>query len=293
MDRKIKGFENKALIDPHALLQLPHKLKQNLRKVYDLIEDDHERQYVKSLIDPFHPSSYGVRVPSVLPRETVTFNTFQSSELPSNTDVFIVANMELGSEIQMVQIEAPAELYTNDPVADAVSVFAGDEDYNIHYVDTGMNATQFKAATTIFKDEQPKDLYTKHRVVSTGIRFFKTSVSESESGQLDMHYARDGSSLDETSNIKSVFTRHTIDTTKLYLAGTYGSVRGQAGFVSQCNYRPHDYESFEYRDTAHDRKHALYSDEITPLWLVDITNKKLYPIQYMDDIPAAAQVGIV
>jgi len=41
-----------------------------------MIEDDNEKHYVKSLIDPFHPSVYGVRVPSILPRETVTFNTF-------------------------------------------------------------------------------------------------------------------------------------------------------------------------------------------------------------------------
>jgi len=182
----------------------------------------------------------------------------------------------------MVQIEATADIYNTNPVGDVFQVVDGGEDYRVHYINTGMNANQFEAATTLFTDDQPRDLYTKHRVVSTGVRIFKTSVSESESGQLDMHYARDGSSLDETSNLKSVFTRHTTDTTKMYLAGTYGSVRGQAGFVAQCNFRPHDYQCFEYRDTSHDKQNALFSDEITPLWICDINSKRLYPIEQLD-----------
>jgi len=119
-------------------------------------------------------------------------------------------------------------------------------------------------------------VYTKFRVVSTGIRFFKTSVSDSESGQLDLHYSRDGSSLDENASVRQLFTRHSSDTQKIYLAGSYGSIRGHAGFVSQFNLRPHDALSYHYRDAEHDKTKALYSDEITPVWFLNTTTNKLF-----------------
>jgi len=100
--RKIQGYEGKALIDPRKMIDLPQRLRQNLKKVVESIKDDHEKQYVKSLIDPFHESTYGVRVPSILPRDTATFNTFLSAELPSNTDVLLIANLEQGARIQML-----------------------------------------------------------------------------------------------------------------------------------------------------------------------------------------------
>jgi len=73
----------------------------NLTKVLAHFESDAERTYIKSLLDPFHPQSYGVRVPSVLPRETATFNTINDLDLndPSNNAHFIVANFEIQSAI--------------------------------------------------------------------------------------------------------------------------------------------------------------------------------------------------
>jgi len=127
-----------------------------------------------------------------------------------------------------------------------------------------------------FVDLTPSEVYTKQRVVSTGIRFFKTSVSDSESGQLDMHYSRDGTSIDETSNFRSLFGRHSSDTQKMYLAGSYGSLRGHAGFVAQCNFRPHDNLSYDFRDASHDKNRALYSDEISPVWLLNLNTKVLF-----------------
>lgn len=97
LNKKIKGFEGKALIDPRKMIDLPQLLKRNLHKVVNMIKDDHEKQYVKCLIDPFHPSTYGARVPSILPRDTATFNSFMTAELPSNSDVLLIANLELGS----------------------------------------------------------------------------------------------------------------------------------------------------------------------------------------------------
>jgi len=79
----------------------------------------------------------------------------------------------------------------------------------------------------------------------------------------------------------------------MYLAGRMGSLRGQTGFVTQCSFRPHDEESFAYRDSSHDKRQALFSDEIAPLWLIDTTTKYLYPIEQYGEIPNANGIGIV
>lgn len=93
---------------------------------------------------------------------------------------------------------------------------------------------------------------------------------------MDLHYSRDGSSLDETASLRSLFSRNTSDTQKIYLAGSYGSLRGHAGFVSQCNLRPHDDISFRYRDAEHDKNKALFSDEITPVWFLNTSTNSLF-----------------
>jgi len=63
------------------------------------------------------------------------------------------------------------------------------------------------------------------------MRFFKTSVSESESGILDLNYSRDGAAVDEKASLGSLFGVPTESSTRLYLAGGFGSLRNQAGFV--------------------------------------------------------------
>jgi len=55
-------------------------------------------------------------------------------------------------------------------------------------------------------------------------------------------------------------------------------LRGHAGFVTQCSYKPHDMSSFEFRDAKHDKRQALFSDEITPLWLLNTTTNKLFTV---------------
>lgn len=129
--------------------------------------------------------------------------------------------------------------------------------------------------------------------MASGIRVFKTSVSDNESGHLDMHYNRDGASIDEVSSIKSLFSRPTSDTRRLYLAGRMGSLRGQTGFVTQCSYRPHDQSSFDFRDAKHDSRTAMFSDEITPLWVMSLTTSKMVPIEQVASLPAGDTVAIV
>jgi len=39
------------------------------------LSTDDEKRYVKALLDPFHPDVLGVRVPTRVPRNTITYNT--------------------------------------------------------------------------------------------------------------------------------------------------------------------------------------------------------------------------
>jgi len=122
------------------MIDLPQKLRRNFKKIISLVQDDHEKQYVKSLADAFHESVNGVRVPSILPRDTATFNTFMTTELPPNEDVFIVANLELGSSIQMLRMDLPTAFYSTNPVASSSEVQGGEENYTVHSIDTGYTA---------------------------------------------------------------------------------------------------------------------------------------------------------
>jgi nicotinate-nucleotide pyrophosphorylase len=106
------------------------------------------------------------------------------------------------------------------------TVSGGSEDYTVHVLATDLSMADFKNAVTVLRDASPHDFYHKHRVVSTGIRFFKTSLSDTESGQLDMHYSRDGASIDDSTNLRTLFGRPTSDTRRLYLAGHHEALRG-------------------------------------------------------------------
>lgn len=43
MNKKIKGYESKAIVDPRNLLDLPARLRLNLRKISEAVKDDHEK----------------------------------------------------------------------------------------------------------------------------------------------------------------------------------------------------------------------------------------------------------
>lgn len=75
-----------------------------------------------------------------MPRDTATFNSFMTAELPSNSDVLLIANLELGSRIQMVQLELPTAFYTTTPIATSSEVSGGEENYTVHSIDTGYTA---------------------------------------------------------------------------------------------------------------------------------------------------------
>jgi len=83
LERKIQGYESKAIVDPRSMITFPKDLRNNLLMMMEAFKSTHEAHYIKSLVDPFHPDSQGARVPALLPRDTATFSTFNSYGLPS------------------------------------------------------------------------------------------------------------------------------------------------------------------------------------------------------------------
>lgn len=61
---------------------------------------------------------------------------------------------------------------------------------------------------------------------------FKTSKSDTESGQLDLAYYRDGLTIDANSTLLTGIARPLQDRLRLYLAGQGPCVREKSGFVA-------------------------------------------------------------
>jgi len=51
--------------------------------------------------------------------------------------------------------------------------------------------------------------------------------------------------------------------------------------------------SFDFRDAKHDKRQALFSDEITPLWMYNITTGKIFPIEDISNQGPGDQCGII
>jgi hypothetical protein len=58
------------------MIHFPATLRKNMKAMFDQLTDGEETKYIKSLVDPFHPECAGARVPTLLPRDTATFNTY-------------------------------------------------------------------------------------------------------------------------------------------------------------------------------------------------------------------------
>lgn len=234
LDRTIRGFEDKAIIDPLQLSDFPGRLRRNLEKVFKHLSTDDEKTYIRSLLDPFHPMSHGGRVPSILPRETATFNLFQDLDLPESavgSQLLVIVNYELQTPHQIITLDLPNAFYSSAPVQADVGLFSSTSDFTIQYIPTGLSATNFLPRVTATQDLQAKELFVKQRTVSAAVRFIKTSTSDNESGQIDMHYSRDGAAVDETTPLNTLFSRPSDSSKRVYLAGTSGMLRSAAGFV--------------------------------------------------------------
>lgn len=89
----------------------------------------------------------------------------------------------------------------------------------------------------------------KCRTVAAGVRIFKTSSADNESGVIDQVYSRDGAAYDDLFPLNFELGRPKSDRLRTYLAGSAADTcRGRVGQVAQTNYRPHDERSFGMRD---------------------------------------------
>jgi len=128
-------------------------------------------------------------------------------------------------------IDLPNAFFSTTPVEATATVGGGAEDYTINYIPTGFTLSALEASITSTSDSQAKELFVRQRTVSAGIRFIKTSTSDNEAGQIDIHYSRDGSAIDESTALNTVFSRPSESSKRVYLAGTTGILRSAAGFV--------------------------------------------------------------
>lgn len=63
------------------MIHFPTTLRKNMKAMFDQLTDGPETKYVKALVDPFHPECAGARVPTLLPRDTATFNTYNQIDV--------------------------------------------------------------------------------------------------------------------------------------------------------------------------------------------------------------------
>lgn len=111
----------------------------------------------------------------------------------------------------------PDSVWTNVPTAYSIAYVSDylateateGHEYKLNAIALG---TYGSIGYSFSNDNTSQSVFTKNRVVSTGVRFFKTSSSETESGQLDMHYSRDGANIDDSANLRSLFSRPTANT---------------------------------------------------------------------------------
>jgi len=92
---------------------------------------------MKALVDPFHEDSQGARVPVLLPRDTATFSTYNTYEIPSQADQLIISNFELGCTTQMVIYTPLPGFYNQTPIEVSAEMAGGEENYTIHHIPTG------------------------------------------------------------------------------------------------------------------------------------------------------------
>lgn len=256
---------------------------------------------MKSLLDPFHPHVLGVRVPSRVPRATVTYNThseYTFKATSSVADVLYINNYEQMSGYYYVAIEGDGvKNFLNNTPTSITDAKLYDDDTNIFdltYVELGKKNT---LTINYDKDDTWHDNFFKLRCVAGGMRVIKTSRQESESGSLDLINSRDGSSFDEGHTFKTDLARSRPDRVRTYLAGAGCCLRSTEGFVIQTNKRPHDELSLELLDVkkmynSQGQNFAPHGHTAT-VWFLDIVTKKLYAPEDSDGIPAANEVGIV
>lgn len=77
----------------------------------DQLQTTDEKKYVKALLDPFHPETLGVRVPTRVPRNTITYNThseYTFRATSQSSEVIYINNFEQLSGYKYVALTGNA-----------------------------------------------------------------------------------------------------------------------------------------------------------------------------------------
>lgn len=126
------------------------------------------------------------------------------------------------------------------------------KDYNVMLFPELLTVQQIRDNGTVGAYSRPdlNDTFTKARVVAAGMRIFKTSQSDTESGTLDFVYSPEGAAFDDNHQISMGLGKARRDRERVFLASAGDDCRGKAGFVAQANYRPYSYENLEMEDVG-------------------------------------------
>lgn len=231
-----ESIRGSIVLSPYEMADFPQKLRNNVKKMLDILQTTDEKRFLKSLLDPFHPDVLGVRVPTRVPRNTITYNTssmFNYKATASNSEVLFFNNFEQMSGYSYVAITGPGvtQFLTNTPINLEDIEVAGQEDdkkYDVTVVSIGI---KHSLCMDYQKNNTWSSNFFKLRCVAGGTRVLKTSKQDSESGSLDMIYSRDGSSFDEGHSFITDLARSRPDRVRTYLAGAGCCLRATNGFV--------------------------------------------------------------
>lgn len=172
----------------------------------------------------------------------------------------------------------------NGSIDERVDVIAFDTQFRKSDIEEGVAFSQ--------PDTSISQLFIKSRTVAAATRVWKTSTSDNESGTLNCIYGRDGIPIDENVSLATEISRPRMDRTTVFLAQSSCSqqCRGRNGFTIQNNYRPHDEESFRFRQAERPSTETLFGSQPigSILWVVsepdDEDGAELLPLRQLSDI---------
>lgn len=134
----------------------------------------------------------------LIPRPTVTYNSiFEKTFTGSQGDLLLLANFanQDDEQILLLQNSTVVANVLNNPTESLTCERKG-MTYKVQAIKLGTGGNLYDGLTS-YRDPVVNQAFVKSRTVSSGLRCFKVSASDNESGHLDVVYSRDGSSLDD------------------------------------------------------------------------------------------------
>lgn len=99
-------------IAPETLVKFPDDVRANVQHLLKSTLTAAEMNWMRSIVEPFHPVVTGARAPSNTPKETVSYNHFTS--LQCTEDSLYIINYEMQLLTPLVQIRGDLLNILND-----------------------------------------------------------------------------------------------------------------------------------------------------------------------------------